>query len=106
MARITRNVVIASLAGLLVLAAVGCGGPSLEEEFTAGLQEQGLGVKSLEVDVTPHEAQVMMDLMILESHGITNAVEGALVHATVVLDNGEEVSAVKYDGQIYTYNQE
>lgn len=95
-------IVIAVLAAL-ALGAVGCGGQSLDSEFTQSFEENGATVKSVQVDVNPHEGEIMADLMILNSHGITNAREEELIHATVTLENGEEVSAVKYQGEIYTY---
>jgi len=105
----TRIPVLAALvlAGVLLFASVGCGGASLEEEFEAEFSGQGIPTKSIDVDVTPHESQVVMDLMILESNGITNAREEDLIHATVTLESGEEVTAVKLRGssEIYTYKQ-
>lgn len=95
----------AVLAGALLFTAVGCGGPTLQEEFESEFSSQGIPTKSITVDTTPHEAQIMMDRMILQSHGITNVTDQALVHATVTLQNGEEVSAVKWDGKVYTYKK-
>lgn len=48
----------------------------------------------------------MMDRMILSSHGITDVYDNELTHATVTLENGEEVSAVRYKDQVYTYKDE
>lgn len=91
-----------------LIAVAGCGGPTLSEEFTSHFEGQGAAVDTLDVTVSPHESQVMMDLMILDSHGIDtgNIMDSELVHATVTLENGEEVTAVKYKGNIYTYESE
>ena len=80
----------------------------MSEEFTGHFEEQGASVDKLDVTVSPHEAQVMMDLMILDSHGIdtSNVMDSELIHATVKLENGEEITAVKYKGQIYNYKSE
>lgn len=89
-----------------LFAVAGCGGPTLEEEFTNHFETQGAAVDKLDVAVSPHEAQVVMDLMILESHGIdTKSISDKdLIHATVTLANGEQVTAVKYGRDIYTYS--
>jgi hypothetical protein len=100
-----RLVLVLAMAGALLIVAAGCSGMSVEETFKSGLEEQGLKTSEIAVTMNPHEAQIMMDKMILQSHGITNVSEGSLVHATVKLDNGEEISAVKYDGKVYTYKQ-
>jgi len=63
-------------------------------------------VKDLNINSSPHEAQIMMDRMILSSHGITDVYDNELTHATVTLENGEEVSAVRYKDQVYTYKDE
>jgi nitrite reductase/ring-hydroxylating ferredoxin subunit len=46
--------------------------------------------------------------MILSSHGIDTAdvYDNELVHATVTLENGEEVGAVRYKDKVYTYKNE
>ena len=102
MSRAVLITAIVVLAAVLVLSGVGCG-PSLDEVFKQEFDSRGIPVKSVSVDVTPHEAQIMMDRMILESHGISNVRDEELVHATVTLESGEEVTAVKWDGKIYTY---
>jgi len=97
------TIIVLAVAAALALGALGCGGQSLDSEFTESFKQNGLDVKSVEVDVTPHEAQIMADLMILDSNGITGVREEELIHANVTLENGEEVSAVKYQGKVYTY---
>jgi hypothetical protein len=68
---------------------------------------QGIVVKDLSINTSPHEAQIMMDRMILSSHGITDDVyDNELTHATVTLENGEEVAAVRYKDKVYTYKNE
>ncbi len=105
MRRAVRVAIVVLIAGLLALAASGCGGGGgLETEFKQSFEEQGVPVTSVDVKVVPHEAQLMADQMILNSHGITNARDEELIHATVTLENGEEISAVKYKDEIYTYN--
>lgn len=99
------------LLGLTILAAsliavVGCAGPEPSDQFRDHFKEQGVPVKSLEVNTSPHEAQIMMDRMILSSHGIEGAYDNELVHATVTLENGEEVGAVRYKDKIYTYKND
>ncbi len=91
-----------------LIVAVGCSGPEPSNQFRDHFEGQGAPVKSLEVNTSPHEAQIMMDRMILDSHGIdTGAVyDNELVHATVTLENGEEVGAVRYKDKIYTYKNE
>lgn len=104
----TAHVAIIVLAvSLLAVVASGCGGGGgLDEEFKQSFEQQGVPVASVEVKVVPHEAQLMADQMILNSHGITDARDEELIHATVTLENGEEISAVKYRDEIYTYNNE
>ena len=108
MRRTCRIALALTVLAASLIATVGCGGPTLTEEFSGHFEAQGVAVDTMDVTVSPHEAQVMMDLMILDSHGIDtkNISDGALVHATVTLENGEEVTAVKYDGEIYTYKGE
>ncbi len=103
MDRIARRLITLIVISAIVIMGAGCSGMSVEETFKSGLEEQGLKTSEIAVTMNPHEAQIMMDKMILQSHGITNVSEGSLVHATVKLDNGEEISAVKYDGKVYTY---
>lgn len=108
MLRISRIALVLTILAASLIAGVGCGGPTLSEEFTGHFEEQGAPVDKLDVTVSPHEAQVMMDLMILDSHGIdtSNIMDSELIHATVKLENGEEVTAVKYKGEIYNYKSE
>ncbi len=108
MRRNYRIALVITILAASLIAVVGCGGPTLSEEFTGHFEEQGASVDKLDVTVSPHEAQVMMDLMILDSHGIdtSNIMDSELIHATVKLENGEEVTAVKYKGQIYNYKSE
>ena len=103
MSRAISIAAVVVLAGVLVLSGGGCSGGNLDAEFKQEFESQGVPVKSISVDVTPHEARIMMDRMILDSHGISNVRDEELIHATVTLENGEEVSAVKFDGKIYTY---
>lgn len=89
-----------------LIAVVGCSGPEPSDQFREYFEGQGAPVKSLEVNTSPHEAQIMMDRMILKSHGIENAYDNELVHATVTLENGEEVGAVRFKDKIYTYKND
>lgn len=103
MSKKTWTIIVIAVSAALALGAIGCSGQGLDSEFKHSFEENGAAVKSVEVDVTPHDAQIMADLMILNSHGITDAREEELIHAVVTLENGEEVSAVKYQDEIYTY---
>lgn len=108
MRRTRRIALVLTVLAASLIAVVGCAGPTLSEEFTGHFEGQGAPVDTVNVTTSPHEAQVMMDLMILDSHGFdtSNIMDSELVHATVKLENGEEVTAVKYQGNIYTYKAE
>ncbi|MDZ4179003.1 MAG: hypothetical protein U1E29_07205 [Coriobacteriia bacterium] len=108
MVRTYRITLVLAILAASLIAVAGCGGPTLSEEFTGHFEEQGVSVDKIDVTGSPHEAQVMMDLMILNSHGIdtSNIMDSELVHATVKLENGEELTAVKYKGEIYNYKAE
>ncbi len=106
MSRTTRIAVALTLAVAFLAIAAGCSGPDPSTQIREHFESEGMAVKSLNVNSSPHEAQVMMDLMILNSHGITDAKDNELDHATVTLDNGEEVTAVRYKGKVYTYKGE
>lgn len=106
MSKALRVAIIVLLACSLAVIAGGCATSSLDSQFRNSFEEQGVPVKSVDVKVVPHEAQLMADQMILNSHGITDARDEELIHATVTLENGEEVTAVQYKDKIYTYNNE
>ena len=94
-----------TIIAVLVLVATGCVGPDPADQVREHFQEQGIAVKDLSINTSPHEAQIMMDRMILSSHGITDGVyDNQLTHATVTLENGEEVTAVRYKDKVYTYD--
>jgi len=101
-----RVTIVLLLAGSLAVITAGCATSSLDSQFRSSFEEQGVPVKSVDVKVVPHEAQLMADQMILNSHGITDARDEELIHATVTLANGEQVTAVQYKDKIYTYNNE
>ncbi|HSQ21745.1 MAG TPA: hypothetical protein VLQ52_02955 [Coriobacteriia bacterium] len=98
-----RNTVLLALSIALLLAGAACVGPDPSDQVRAHFEGQGIEAKEISINSSPHEAQVMMDLMILNSHGITDAYENELEHATVTLENGEEVPAVLYKDKVYTY---
>lgn len=105
----TRRIALA-LAALVasMIVVLGCSGPEPSDQFREHFQGQGISVESLEVNTSPHEAQVMMDRMILDSNGIDtkDVYDNELVHATVKLESGEEVTAVRYKDKIYTYKND
>ena len=103
-----RIALVLTILAASVIAVVGCSGPEPSDQFREHFEGQGATVESLEVNTSPHEAQVMMDRMILDSHGIDTAdvYDNELVHATVTLESGEEVTAVRYKDKIYTYKND
>jgi hypothetical protein len=106
MVRTCRIALGLTVLAALLIAVVGCSGPNPSDQFQEYFKEQGVPVKSLEVNTSPHEAQMMMDRMILSSHGIEGAYDNELTHATVTLENGEQVGAVRYKDKIYTYKND
>jgi len=108
MMRTCRIALVLTILAASMVAVVGCIGPEPSDQFREHFEEQGMSVESLEVNKTPHEAQVMMDRMILDSNGIdtANVYDEELVHATVTLESGEEVTAVRYKDKIYTYKND
>lgn len=106
MTRTCRVTLGLTISVALLIALVGCAGPEPSDQFRDHFEGLGVPVKSLEVNTSPHEAQVMMDRMILSSHGIEDVYDNELVHATVTLENGEEVGAVRYKDKIYTYKND
>lgn len=108
MKRIRRIALALTALAAALIVVLGCSGPEPSDQFREHFEGQGASVESLEVNTSPHEAQIMMDRMILDSHGIDTAgvYDNELVHATVKLENGEEVTAVRYKDKIYTYKSE
>jgi hypothetical protein len=108
MQRIRRIALALTVLVAALIVVLGCSGPEPSDQFREHFEGQGASVESLEVNTSPHEAQIMMDRMILDSHGIDTAdvYDNELVHATVTLESGEEVTAVRYKDKIYTYKNE
>ncbi len=106
--RTFRITLALTMLAVSLIVVVGCSGPEPSDQFRNHFEGLGASVKSLEVNTSPHEAQIMMDRMILDSHGIDTAdvYDNELVHATVTLENGEEVGAVRYKDKVYTYKSE
>ena len=108
MKRIRRIALALTALAAALIVVLGCSGPEPSDQFREHFEGQGATVESLEVNTSPHEAQIMMDRMILDSHGIDTAdvYDNELVHATVTLESGEEVTAVRYKDKIYTYKND
>ncbi len=106
MSRALRVAVVVLIAASMAIVAAGCASAPLDDQFKSAFEEKGVPVEAVDVSVVPHEAQLMADQMILHSHGITDARDEELVHATVTLPNGEQVTAVKYEDKVYTYNND
>ncbi len=108
MVRTCRIALVLTILVASLVAVGGCFGPDPSKQFRSHFEGQGTSVKSLEVNTSPHEAQIMMDRMILDSNGIDtkDVYDNQLVHATVTLENGEEVTAVRYKDKVYTYKND